>query len=118
MSTVDGLLDFEAKQGEKLVLEKVLLDRDGNPANLTGLTVKFNMRAKGGTTALIDRASCTIVGADTDGSVKFTSAVDALQNANGWVVGEFVTLDGADIPQYFPDGKDEYLLGYITPAIA
>jgi hypothetical protein len=32
MSTIDGVLDFEAKQGEKLIIAKVLLGADGNPA--------------------------------------------------------------------------------------
>jgi hypothetical protein len=111
MSTIDGVLDFEAKQGEKLIIAKVLLGADGNPADLSGLTVKFNMRRRGQRTPLIDHGACTIVGAATLGSVLFTGAVGTTATAG-------VTLDGSNVPQYFPDGKDTYLFGYITSAIA
>jgi hypothetical protein len=117
MSTIDGVLDFEAKQGEKLIIAKVLLGADGNPADLSGLTVKFNMRRRGQRTPLIDHGACTIVGAATLGSVLFTGAVGTTATA-GEMEGEFVTLDGSNVPQYFPDAKDTYLFGYITPAIA
>jgi hypothetical protein len=120
MSTVDGLLDFEATQGERLVITKTLYGADGNPADLTGLTVKFSLRPRGKTSATINRAACAVVGLATAGTVKYTSAADALAAVSGFVEAQFVTLDGSapPIPQYFPDGKDEYLLGYITPAIA
>jgi len=79
--------------------------------------VKFNMRQKGKALALINRGDCTIVGVATNGSVLYTGTVADTAVA-GTMEGEFVTLDGSSVPQYFPDAKDTYLLGYITPAIA
>jgi hypothetical protein len=117
MSTLDGNLDFEAKQGERLVVAKILLTAAGAPADLTGLTVKFSVRQQGRSTPIVSRGACSIVGVATAGSVLYTGSV-ADTATPGLMEAEFVTLDGASVPQYFPDGKNTYLLGFITPAIA
>ena len=116
MTTANTIVDFQAKQGEPLIVTATLLSADGSPANLTGLTVKFNMRPRGKAVPLIARGACTIV-APLLGTVQY-SGVAADTATTGPVEAEFLTLNGTTLVQYFPDAKDTYLLGYITPAIA
>ena len=117
MTTANTTVDFQAKQGEPLIVSATLTGADGLPANLTGLTVKFNLRRQGVNAKIINRGAATVVGALL-GTVQYVGTAADTLAASGFVEGEFVSLNGTTVVNYFPDAKDTYLLGYITPAIA
>lgn len=117
MSTVDSVVDFVAKLGEQLVISATLKGGTGAVADLTGATVTFAMRPLGTLTPIALAGSTALVGAPTLGTVKYTGTTADTARA-GEMEAEFKADYGAGRVQYFPDGKTEYLLGYITPAIA
>lgn len=116
MSTINGIVDFVAKQGEQLVLSATLFGADGTVANLTGAAVVLSMRQRQAGTALTLGGATAVVAAAA-GTIKYTGVVaDTAQP--GEMEAEFTVDFGAGRIQKFPDGKGEYLLGYITPKIA
>jgi hypothetical protein len=90
-----------------------LLDNVGNPLNLTGATVKFNMRNQLTKVAVISLGSVTIVNA-TAGQVSYVwQAADTLNNGN--FEAEFLVTFADATKETVPNNK--FLLVSITPTI-
>lgn len=119
MTTANNTNDFVAKQGEQLVLSATLYGADGAVADLTGATVTFALRPTAPSGAPITLVGSTaIVGAATLGTVKYSGTVADTSTTTGSVIGEFTADYGAGRVKKFPDGMNDYLLGYITPKIS
>lgn len=117
MSTIDDTIDFEAQQGEQLVLSATLKGADRAVANLTGATVSLVMRPRNTVTPIALAGATTIVGASTDGTVEYTGTIADTARA-GEMEATFIADYGAGVVKKFPDGKNDYLLGFITEKIA
>lgn len=78
------MADFTMRAGDTApLLTATLLGADGNPANLTGATVKFHLRAKNSATAIVN-AVATVVSAIA-GSVSYSwQAADTASAGDYW----------------------------------
>jgi hypothetical protein len=117
MSTIDGVLDFELKQGEQLALTATLKGATGVAVDLTGAAITFSMRPRGTLTPIALAGATAIVGPPANGTVKYTGTVADTARA-GEMEAEFKVDWGGGRVQEFPDGKNTYLFGYITEKIA
>lgn len=88
------------KNGDRLpALQGTLTDGNGNPANLAGATVTFNMKDSTGASKIAD-AACTIVNA-AGGIVSYTwGASDT--TTSGTFTGEFAVNIGG-LEQTYPN---------------
>jgi hypothetical protein len=117
MTTANDVLDFECKQGEQLIIAATLYGADGAVANLTGSTVTLKLRKRGSTNS-ITLAGTTAIVSPTGGTVKYTgTTADTASTNTGEIEFEWVADYGAGVVKKFPDAKNTYLLGFITPAI-
>lgn len=88
------MADFNIKQNDRIpAFQATLLDGYGNPVNLTGATVVFNMKSSAGV-AKITAGTCSIVTA-TAGIVSYA-----------WAPGDTNTVDtfSAEFEVTFPSG--------------
>ena len=84
---------FVAKRNDtRQYLERTLQNADGTVINLSGATVAFNMRKRGGTTLKIDGGAVTVVLASA-GTVKYEWATGDLDTV-GFYEGEFEVTFG------------------------
>lgn len=95
------------KQGDRLPpLDVVLEESDGTPVDLTGSTVKFLMRALGGTIAKVD-AAASVIGSATLGQVRYEWGASDLDTA-GVFEAEFEATS-AGKKRTFPTKKYLYV---------
>jgi hypothetical protein len=79
--------------------------RDGNQdvVDLTGATITFSMKAPGATSAKVDNAAATVIGAATDGQVRYTfEGTDT--DTIGPYMAEFKVNFSGGLPERFPNG--------------
>lgn len=93
---------FQIKQGaQNPALEVTLTKGDGTAQDLTGGTVTFSMKRKRTGVVKVNAGACTIVGAATNGQVKYAwAAGDA--GTPGVYYGEFTVTGLAGGPAVFP----------------
>jgi len=96
------------KQGDTGDLSATLKNPDGSVANLTGATVKLNVRATRGGTLLIDHGSVTVTDA-TNGRVKYAMQVADTANAGTFYVEWEVTY-ASGVKTTYPNDKKGALL--------
>ncbi len=97
-------LTHTIKQGDTLpVITATLTGADGNPIDLTGASVKFNMRRR--STPVIDHGTCTIVGAATDGVVSYAWTAEDTAN-DGEYRAEFEITFGDNSILTVPNDSD------------
>ncbi len=96
--------DFTIKKGDTgPPLIRTLYGQDGAVQDLTMATVAFNM--KRGSVVVIDHAACTIVGAETEGTVQYDWTV-ADTATKGVYKAEFEATLGDGTIVSFPDNAD------------
>lgn len=96
------MIDFYIKRNDtEPSISSILKNSDGAPVDLAGATVKFYMRAVGGTAAKVS-AAATVVDASA-GSVKYQLTVGDSDTAGNYY-GEFeVTFSDGKIETYPAD---------------
>lgn len=94
--------DFYIKTGDtRPLLEKQLLDRDGDPVNLTGAAVVFIMSQDG--VLKVNRGSCSLVDAATGQAAYTWQAADT--DTAGDYDGEFEVTFSPGVIQTFPNPR-------------
>jgi hypothetical protein len=97
------LSDFTIKKGDRLpVIEATLTDNDDNPADLTGASVRFIMRAPGATSPKVS-ATATVVDAAA-GRVKYAWAGADVDTAGNYEAEWEVTFSGT-LKETFPNDR-------------
>lgn len=97
--------DFTIKRGDRLpVFRGTCVDRDGQPANLTGATVRFYMRRKSDPgTPVVNGGLMTIVGDPTLGGVEYEWDADDTEDAE---------MYEAEVEATYGDGKRQTFPSY------
>lgn len=97
-------IDFTIAQNDLLpVLVAVLKDDNDTIVDLSGATVKFNMRARGATTTKVS-AACVVSSPATDGEVTYNwQGTDT--DTIGSFLGEFEVTFGSGKKLTCPNGK-------------
>lgn len=100
---------FHIKRGDRLpYIEATLLDGDGNPVTLTGITgVDFHMKLPGADTAKVDAPAVIVQTVEheddgTTGRVRYEWAEDDTEDA-GEFDAEWQVTTGAGLPVTFPN---------------
>lgn len=103
--------DFTIRKDDTLpLIEATLQDADGVTVDLSGATVKFQMRARGSATSKVDSAA-TVVAPATSGVVRYTF-VAADTDTAGRYVGSFEVTFSAGVIETFPNNADIDVLVY------
>ncbi|TAL29004.1 MAG: hypothetical protein EPN98_21415 [Phenylobacterium sp.] len=110
--------DFPMTQGDLLpLIDQVLLNGDDSVRDLTNCTVTFRFRMYGDDPSLATERSATIVGAPTDGHVRY-SWQPGDTDRTPLMLAEWVVYFPGTLPETFPNGRsDEFPSGYIRVAI-
>lgn len=103
---------FTIKRNDRLpFLQATLIDRDGDPADLTDAdTIRFLMRAIGDATLKVDSNAVTVLGDPVLGVVEYQWATDDTDTAEEYEAEFEVVYTGDGRKQTFPNDDHRFLV--------